>query len=304
MSAVLQVQRVSRRFGKVHALEEVSLHVDAGETLALIGHNGAGKTTLFRLILGFITPCSGELQVAGYRPGVPEARRAVAYLPESVAFPKMLTGREIVTFYASLRNASNADALQALERVGLNDAMDRRCGEYSKGMRQRLGLAQALVASPRLLLLDEPTSGLDPASRQAIYQLLDEIAAAGTAVVMSSHGLNELEAHTRRVAMLSRGRLLAEGSVAQLLSEADLPLRILVSEGEARALTLLEAFDGKQRSDGRIEISCPIQEKMATVRALFSLDRSLADLEFRTPGLVDLYKHLADRDDRAVKDAP
>src|SRR5690606_13764887 len=136
------------------------------------GHNGAGKTTLFRIVLGFIKPTSGTLSIAGHAPGSDAARRVVSYLPEQVAFPKMLTGREIVRFYASLKGAASDAVQDVLKKVDLVEAADRRVETYSKGMRQRLGLAQALVGRPGLLLLDEPTSGLDPISRQHFYELI------------------------------------------------------------------------------------------------------------------------------------
>jgi Cu-processing system ATP-binding protein len=271
----------------------VSFEVARGETLALVGHNGAGKTTLFRLILGFLPTQSGGISVNGFAPGTRNAQREVAYLPESVAFPKTLTGEEIVNFYGRLRGCSKQAARDVLDRVGLADARRRRCGGYSKGMRQRLGLAQALVAAPQLLLLDEPTSGLDPSSRHTFYSLIDEIAATGTAVVLSSHGLNELQNHVQRVAMLSDGHLLACGHLDELLANAGLSLQLLVRGGAIATETIASRFSGRMRRDGRCEIDCTTAEKLAVVRQLLALDAELAELEFRAPGLNELYRHFA-----------
>ena len=140
--------------------------------VALLGHNGAGKSTLMKIILGLIPYDSGEVMVCGAAPGSAAARRQVAYLPENVAFHPALTGQEQIAQYLSLRGESPKLALGLLDRVGLHQAATRRIGTYSKGMRQRVGLAQALIGKPRLLVLDEPTSGLDPVSRRDFYALL------------------------------------------------------------------------------------------------------------------------------------
>jgi Cu-processing system ATP-binding protein len=228
MSALLALTDVSKRFGRVEALAGLSLEVAPGERVALLGHNGAGKTTLLRLVLGFVHPDAGTIRIAGNAPDTIAARLSVAYLPENVAFPRALTGRELIRFYARLKGVSAAAAMAALERVGLAGAAGRAVGGYSKGMRQRLGLAQALLGAPRLMLLDEPTSGLDPMSRRDFYALVDEVAAAGTAVLLSSHSLSEIEARTDRVAILRDGHLVADAPLARLQAEAALPVRIRV----------------------------------------------------------------------------
>ena len=246
MTMVLHTNNVSRRFGGVEALRSVSLDVASGEKVALLGHNGAGKTTLFRIILGFLRTHSGSVSINGQPPGSRLARRDVSYLPESVAFPKMLTGREIVSFYAKLKSADAAQVGSALEKVDLAGAADRPCGGYSKGMRQRLGLAQAIVGSPKLMLLDEPTSGLDPISRQRFYTLIGDIADKGTAVLLSSHGLSELELKTDRVAILRKGELVANGSLAELQRSANLPIRIRVRSNSDDVESVHRRFGGER----------------------------------------------------------
>nr|HRO15743.1 ABC transporter ATP-binding protein [Paracoccus sp. (in: a-proteobacteria)] len=185
----LTLSRLTRRFGAVAALQDVSFSVEPGERVALLGHNGAGKSTLMKIVLGLIPATSGTVEVLGAAPGSGAARLGTAYLPENVAFHPALTGREQIRTYLALRGASAAQAGELLERVGLADAADRRIGTYSKGMRQRIGLAQALIGQPRLLVLDEPTSGLDPVSRREFYALLDGLAAEGAAILLSSHAL-------------------------------------------------------------------------------------------------------------------
>lgn len=292
-NALLSVKDVSKSFGKLRALEDVTLEVVAGERVALLGHNGAGKTTLIRLVLGFTRPDRGTISVAGDSPGSDAARERIAYLPESVTFPRTLTGREIIRFYARLKRATKSEAEAALERVGLAEAGDRRAGSYSKGMRQRLGLAQALVGKPQLMLLDEPTSGLDPLSRADFYALVDEIAAAGVGVILSSHSLDEIEARTDRVVIMRSGRLVADAPLASLQAEAGLPIRISVRT-KPEAVDDVSAQLGGTRVNGQaVELVCPSSEKMALLQAIMALGPAVTDLEMRQSGLDEVYRHFS-----------
>ena len=185
MTAVVEIERLSKSYGPIKAVTEASLALGSGETVALVGHNGAGKTTLLKLMLGLVRPSSGRLRVLGDDPAAGEfaARRRLGYLPESVSFNTSLTGREILSFYSRLKGWPVARSLNLLDRVGLAPAAARRVGTYSKGMRQRLGLAQALIGEPQLLLLDEPTTGLDPALRLEFYDIIEQLRAGGATVV-------------------------------------------------------------------------------------------------------------------------
>ena len=166
MTSTLTISDLTKRFGEVAALTGVSLTVAPGERVALLGHNGAGKSTLMKIILGLIPATGGQVTICDAAPGSAAARRAVAYLPENAAFHPALTGLEQTRHYLALRGEDPSKAMPLLEKVGLGHAARRRIGTYSKGMRQRVGLAQALIGHPRLLVLDEPTSGLDPVSRR------------------------------------------------------------------------------------------------------------------------------------------
>ena len=160
MTALL-VDNVVKRYGSVETVRGISLRVEPGQRVALLGHNGAGKTTLMKMVLGLTPLSSGRIEILGARPGSRRARGATGFLPESVAFHGALTGREQLHHFARLKSATIRSADALLERVGLADAADRRIRTYSKGMRQRIGLAQALLGTPEIVLLDEPTSGLD-----------------------------------------------------------------------------------------------------------------------------------------------
>ena len=246
MSVTVAVNGVEKSFGAVKALRSVSFDLGPGRLSALVGHNGAGKTTLIKLMLGLIHADRGAVRVLDEDPAAGEfsARRRLGYLPENVAFNAALTGRETLAFYARLKQIKPASAWSLLDRVGLMDAADRRVGTYSKGMRQRLGLAQALLGRPRVLLLDEPTTGLDPALRQTFYEILNELRDDGatvlidglpvrdlplphTAIVLiSSHALNELEDRAEHVLIMNRGLLVAQGTLAELRSISQLPIRV------------------------------------------------------------------------------
>ena len=297
MTMILRTTGISKQFGSVQALRDVSLDVAPGERVALLGHNGAGKTTLFRIVLGFIRADAGTADVNGHPPGSPSARRYVSYLPENVAFPKMLTGREVVSYYAKLKSADNAEVAVALEKVDLVDAADRRCGTYSKGMRQRLGLAQALVGKPKLLLLDEPTSGLDPLSRQRFYDLVSDIANAGAAVLLSSHGLSELEAKTDRVAILRRGELVANAPLAELQRSANLPVRIRIRSNLRDVEAVHRALGGDRVNGLSVELSCLQPDKMARLSEISALGDAVNDVDVSPPNLDEIYRYFLTADD-------
>ncbi|NDW07671.1 ABC transporter ATP-binding protein [Jiella pacifica] len=288
---LLGVDDLTIAFGSLTALDHVSLSVQKGERLALLGHNGAGKSTLFRAILGFLSPNTGTIRIADAAPGSERARRAVSYLPEAVAFPKALTGSEVITYFARLKGEPPRKTLELLETVGIADASKRRVGTYSKGMRQRLGLAQALIGRPDLLLLDEPTSGLDPISRGEFYDLVDRVARQGAAVLLSSHSLTEVEAKTDRVAILSKGRLVAEGRLADLAGAAALPIKVRVRAKGADADALHAKIGGRRLNGRSVELDCGAGDKMAVLSRLAALGDVVADIEIDTPRLDDVYRH-------------
>jgi len=293
MSEIIKANNISMKFKAVDALTNVSIDVAPGEQVALLGHNGAGKTTLFRIILGFIRPTAGSISIAGFEPGSDGARRTVSYLPEQVAFPKMLTGREVVRFYAKLKGAALEDVQSVLDKVELVEAADRRVDTYSKGMRQRLGLAQALVGKPDLLLLDEPTSGLDPLSRQHFYELIADVARQGGAVLLSSHGLSELEAKTDRVAILRKGQLVANGPLADLQHEANLPIRIRVRAAPDAVEKVHAEIGGGRINCASLELYCAKGDKMRILSKISGLGAQVEDVDVAAPTLDEVYRYFS-----------
>jgi len=212
-------------FGRnpVHALRPLDLVVEEGEIFGLLGPNGAGKTTLVKLLLGLAHPSQGAATIFGRSVRDPETRREVGFLPENHRFPDFLTARQTLRLYARLAGVASAErdrrADELLGRVRLEEAADRKVKTYSKGMMQRLGLAQAMMSRPRLLFLDEPADGVDPVGRSEIRDLLLEERARGTTLFLNSHLLSEIERVCTRVAILKEGSLVREGTVDELTTD-------------------------------------------------------------------------------------
>lgn len=308
MNAV-EIQGVSQRYGSMTVLHDLNLNLGEGEVLGLFGHNGAGKTTSMKLILGLLSPSEGQVKVLGRAPNDPQVRRQLGYLPENVTFYPQLSGRETLRHFARLKGAAQSQVDELLEQVGLAHAADRRVKTYSKGMRQRLGLAQALLGEPRLLLLDEPTVGLDPIATQDLYQLIDRLRQRGTSIILCSHVLPGVEAHINRAAILAKGRLQAVGSLSQLRAEAGLPVRIRASGISERDSWLQRWTDAGHSARGLTETSLEVVaingHKLVLLRQLLG-ESEPEDIEIHQPSLEDLYRYYMERagDVRAQEGRP
>jgi ABC-2 type transport system ATP-binding protein len=218
MTAALAVRGLAKRYGPVEALAGVDLEVGEGELVGLLGPNGAGKSTLVKIACGLVRPSSGSAEICGARAGSLEARRRIGYLAELFRFPGWYSADEVLELHQRLSGSTGGaeERTELLELVSLADARGRRVEEMSKGMQQRLGIAQALVGAPPLLLLDEPTSALDPVGRRTVRLLLEELRSRGTSVLLNSHLLSEIELVCDRVVILLRGAVVTEGSPAEL----------------------------------------------------------------------------------------
>jgi len=297
MTLTARMADVTKRYGPVTAVSGVSFDLAKGEMVALIGHNGAGKTTLMKLMLGLIRPTRGSIEVLGDNPAAGQfaGRRHLGYLPENVSFDAALTGRETQAFYARLKRESVAKALELLDMVGLDTAALRRVGTYSKGMRQRLGLAQALIGRPQVLLLDEPTTGLDPELRQIFYEVIQRLAAEGTTVLLSSHVLTELEERAGRVIIMNRGVKVADGSIDELRRLALLPTRIRLKVsglGSDEVPAWLPTSASCRRLNGHIvEIDAAPEQKIELLHRATAEGTSVEDLDVMPPSLDELYAH-------------
>ena len=218
MPSALAVRGLRKRYGSVEALRGVDLEVEEGELVGLLGPNGAGKSTLVKIAVGLVRPSAGGAHVAGAPAGSRPARAALGYLAELFRFPGWYTADELLELHQRLAGSRGgaAERRRLLELVALDDAAKRRVDGMSKGMAQRLGIAQALVGEPRILLLDEPTSALDPVGRRTVRLLLEELRARGVSVLLNSHLLSEIELVCDRVAILLAGEVVAAGTPAEL----------------------------------------------------------------------------------------
>jgi Cu-processing system ATP-binding protein len=302
----VQLQDVSKSYGDALVLDNVNLSVAAGESLVLVGHNGAGKTTLMKLLLGLVRPGAGKVRVFGDDPMAAMSvvrRGSLGYLPESIAFDEAMTGYELLKFYAGLKGVNGAGCDALLARVGIEDAAHRRLSTWSKGMRQRLGLAQAMLGHPRILLLDEPTSGLDPSLRSTLYEIIETLRADGVTVLISSHALNEVEEHVDRVAIMRQGSLLACGTLAELGEQAALPVQVQITCAPDAAVTIVSQLQEKFTGDDarhvdvsrvgnqHIELGCVHADKMAVLREITGLGDAVIDIDIRPPRLDEIYAH-------------
>jgi ABC-2 type transport system ATP-binding protein len=218
VTPALEVSQLAKRYGSTAALRGVDLVVAEGELVGLLGPNGAGKSTLVKSACGLVRPSGGSVRVCGAAAGSPAARRALGYLAELFRFPGWASADELLHLHQRLSGSTGgaAERAELLALVGLSDATGRRVETMSKGMQQRLGIAQALIGGPRLLLLDEPTSALDPVGRRVVRDLLEELRRRNVAVLLNTHLLSEVERVCDRVAIIDRGELLAEGRPDEL----------------------------------------------------------------------------------------
>jgi ABC-2 type transport system ATP-binding protein len=250
MAPALLVEDAAKRYGRVQALDGVSLEVQAGELVGLLGPNGAGKSTLVKIACGLIRASRGRAEICGAPAGSPPARAALGYLAELFRFPGWYSADEVLRLHQRLVSSPGGDEerRELLALVGLGDARGVRVEAMSKGMQQRLGIAQALVGSPPVLLLDEPTSALDPAGRRTVRALLEELRNREIGVLLNSHLLSEIELVCDRVVILSRGRVVAAGRPDDLSRprgveiETDGGIRLFAEAGRDEVPALVEGL--------------------------------------------------------------
>ena len=299
----LAVRGLRKRYGELAAVDGLDLSVERGELYGFLGPNGAGKTTTIRMALGLILPTGGEVEVLGETvgPGAPPPLARVGALVEEPAFWRFLSGRRNLEYFARAggRGADTRARLgrvgDVLARTGLADAADKRVKAYSQGMRQRLGIALALLGEPELLVLDEPTNGLDPSGMREMRRLLRQLADAGTTVFVSSHLLAEVEAMCDRVGVMARGRLVAEGPPG-MLRGAVTRYRIELDD-QARALTTLAALPGVRAETvpGGIDVTLADGAAPADVNAaLVAAGVRVSALVPERDTLEDVFLHLVE----------
>ncbi|MFF2093652.1 ATP-binding cassette domain-containing protein [Paenibacillus sp. NPDC058174] len=299
MSALLKVERLTKAFGSTQAVAGISFEIAPGRCTALLGPNGAGKTTTIRMLAGLLQPTGGKLSYAGLKPGQ-SPNSLLGYLPQSPSFYGWMTGREYAVYAGRLCGLSAAEAgKQAdalLERVGLSAAAKRPISGYSGGMKQRLGLAQALVHRPKLLILDEPVSALDPLGRHEVLMLLRELKRE-TTVLFSTHVLHDAEQLCDDVLIIRGGEMALQGSIEEIRNNHRMPVITLHTEGDQRSIQWCMAYEGAayvkelRRTDKGMELVVTDME-LARQELLGQLAKNgiqVAKLEFGHSTLEDLF---------------
>ncbi|QBF82993.1 ABC transporter ATP-binding protein [Shewanella maritima] len=289
-SSHVSLNQVSHHYGERAVLSDIDLTLEAGNTLALLGHNGAGKSTLIKIILGLVSPVAGMVNVLGcelnQKPSAAalQAYRAqIGYLPENISFYDKMTGREVLEYFAALKGVSASKVAHIIDEFGLGYAKDQPIKTYSKGMKQRLGFAQAIVAEPKLLLLDEPTVGLDPQASQFLYSKVAELSKAGCSIIVCTHELNLIEPHLDVAMLMGRGRCLAVGDLPSLMATEQLPVIIRVP-GIGH---WINAHPQLQPFYYQGELRCQLEQKTELVAYLASINQF--EFTVKQPSLTDLY---------------
>ncbi|WP_276273203.1 ABC transporter ATP-binding protein [Haloarcula litorea] len=305
----IELDGVRKEFGDVVALQGVDLTVEEGEVFGFLGPNGAGKSTTINILLDFVRPTAGSAQVLGHdaQEESKAIRERIGVLPEGYDVYERLTGREHVEFAIESKEADD-DPMELLERVGVADAADRRAGGYSKGMKQRLALAMALVDDPDLLVLDEPTTGLDPNGARKMRELVRQESERGATIFFSSHILSQVESVCDTVGILQDGAFIAKDSVEGLRSAAQSDIKLVVTVADADgladavdAVASLPAVSGVTREGTRVEVSCQGDAKMTVLNTLEDHGVAVEDFDTQEASLEDLFTAYTDEREREVE---
>lgn len=302
---ILEAKSLTKMYGKKVGCSEVNLSLAEGQIFGLLGPNGAGKSTLVKTLVGLLFPTSGTAQILGRPLGDLGARRKIGFLPENFRYQDWLTGEELLSFHASLYGMSGAGKRQripaVLEQVGLGGKEKQKVGSYSKGMQQRVGLACALLPDPDLIFLDEPTSALDPLGRREVREIMVELRKKGKTVFLNSHLLSEIEMICDRVAIINKGRIVAEGTLEKLLAKTvEVEMRV-----EGLTPQMLAELSARSRSvavEGQlVKLSLSDREEIpALADVVVRNGGRLFSLESRHSSLEDLFIDLIQGGGRAA----
>ncbi len=299
MTDVVTTRELTKRYGSVLAVDGLTMNVRRGEIYGFLGPNGAGKTTALRMLLGLVSPTSGTARVLDAPPGSARALRKTGALVEAPGFYPFLSARDNLLVLTRHAGIPRSRIPAVLERVGLGDRAGDRFANYSQGMKQRLGVAAALLKEPTLLVLDEPTNGLDPAGMAEMRDLIGELRREGHTVLLSSHLMPEVEQVCDRVGVLNRGSLVAEGTVEQLRGGEDrLRVRAEPVADAERVLRDLPEVDGVDVADGALRVTVPAREAPSVNQALVRAGVSVWELRPERASLEEVFLTMTDSDRR------
>lgn len=298
---ILEVNNVQKFYGKFPAVKDMTFRINKGEIFALLGHNGAGKSTLIKMILGLVKPSLGKIKIEGltYDDKNRKIKEKIGYLPERMNFYDNLTAWETITFYAKLKNITFDRCEEVLKQVGLGEAKHRRVGAFSKGMQQRLGLAQAIIHKPDLLVLDEPTTGLDPLGIIELKKMIRQWNKEGTTVFFSSHNLNDVEELAQNIGIMHQGELVLEGSLQELQERLNLQAKIEIElssipidlEQRLKKINIKEYLI----KQNKIIIYSASNKKMQLLKSILQAGLNVQDFFLEEPGLNLIYQSLMNK---------
>src|SRR5438309_4590224 len=294
-TTIVETHSLTKRYGGgVLAVDSVDMSVRRGEVYGFLGPNGAGKTTTLRMLVGLIRPTSGTATVAGHTPGSPAGLKMIGALIESPGFYPYLSGRENLRVVADLASVSQKRVDEVLDLVELASRAGRKFGTYSQGMKQRLGVAAALLKDPELLILDEPTNGLDPKGMAEMRTLIRTIGQGKRTVLLSSHLLGEVEQMCDRVGVIQHGRLVAEGTLAELRGATSLLVRAAPIEGAWQVVQGLKAVTAARIVDGTLQLTTESANAAAINRALVQAGLAVSELRPLTHSLEEVFFELTE----------
>jgi ABC-type multidrug transport system ATPase subunit len=290
---VIETRMLSKRYEEeLVAVDDRELRVRRGEVYGFLGPNGAGKTTTLRMLLGLVRPTSGEAAVLGAPPGAPEGLARIGSMVEAPAFYPYLSGRDNLRVLARYAGIEDGRVEAVLDEVHLRDRAADRSATYSLGMKQRLGVAAALLKDPELLILDEPTNGLDPAGMADMREFIRALGKGGRTVVLSSHLMGEVEQVTDRVGVIRAGSLVAEGTVEELRGRAGLRVRAEPLGEAARLVGGLPGVDSVTSADGLLDVTVDTAQAPAINRLLVEAGIAVAELYAQKASLEDVFLEL------------
>jgi ABC-2 type transport system ATP-binding protein len=295
---VIETRALTKRYGdSIVAVDDLELRVRRGEVYGFLGPNGAGKTTTLRMLLGLVRPTSGQAAVLGVPPGLPAGLARIGALVEAPAFYPYLSGRDNLRVLAGYAGVGEDRVTAVLDEVRLSDRADDRSSTYSLGMKQRLGVAAALLKDPELLILDEPTNGLDPAGMAEMRDFIRSLGRGGRTVVLSSHLMGEIEQVSDRVGVIRDGSLVAEGTVEELRGRAGLRVRAEPQADAVRLLGALPDVDAVTPVDGLLDVTVDTTRAPVINRALVDAGIAVSELYAQKASLEDVFLELTTRGD-------
>ncbi|HOW52879.1 MAG TPA: ABC transporter ATP-binding protein [bacterium] len=312
MTAHIEVERLSKTYRHpmkvwkvIEAVKELSFTTDPGEIVGFVGHNGAGKTTTIKMLMGFVRPTAGRISLFGKAPGDPAGLRRLGFLPERPYFYSHLTGRELLRYFCGLSDIPGAAAKGRIENtlrmVGLSDAADLTLNNYSKGMLQRIGIAQAVIHDPELVVMDEPMSGLDPIGRREVKDIIRELKKNGKAVLFSSHILADIEDLSDRILIIENGVRRSFGPLTDIIPKQDISWHVSFAAPDRDRETLFAAFKGLRATSGHFTVTIATEQEMnATIATVLDKRYTIIEAGPIYPTLEEVVFRMKERSETEV----